>query len=214
MINPYFNTMRQSSEQNLSHDLVEEIIQMTGIDVYYIKVESISDPDFDRLFGENRFEKLRDTFVIEMYPRNFEQPYDGGDLYSKLGLTSNIRIIFEAAYRRFESVVGGRPREGDYIFLPVLTERSMAVIFKIMHVDVDDVEWNPQGTILKYTISCELSSFAHQDIETGIGAIDFSIPNGYNDTDLSGDVNADNNILQELGDMLINFDEEHPFGRP
>lgn len=210
--NPYFRNMTQKNEQDLSHDLVTEIIQMTGMDVYYIKMESVKSPDFDVLFGENRFEKLQDCFLIEMYPRNFEMPYEGNDLYSKLGLTMNRQVTFEVGYRRIEQVIGSRPREGDYIFIPAVTEREMSDIFKIMYVETDDIEWNPQGTILKYVLKCDQATFGHQELETGIANIDFSVPAFAETT--NGDPNAHNDLMQNLGNMFIDFDETHPFGKP
>lgn len=211
--NPHFRLYEQSTEQDLSHDLVEEVIQMAGMDVYYIKTESVSSPDFDRLFGENRFEKLDDCYLIEMYPRNIEMPFGGGgDLFSKMGLTMNQQITFEVAYRRFEKVVGSRPREGDYIFLPAFTPREMNDVFRVMYVETDDIEWHPQGTILKYIIKCERSSFSHQEINTGIENLDFSVPPELNMG--KNDPNNDSNLIQELGDVFIDFDEAHPFGKP
>lgn len=209
--NPYFRVYEQASEQDLSHDLVEEVIQMAGMDVYYIKTESVSSPEFDVLFGENRFEKLRDCYQIEMYPRNIEMPFGGGDLFTKMGLSMNQQVTFEVAYRRFESVVGTRPREGDYIFLPALTPREMNDVFKVMYVETDDVEWNPQGTILKYVIKCERSSFSHQEIDTGIEGLDFSIPPELNLG--KNDPNNDSDKIQELTEIFVDFDESHPFGR-
>lgn len=212
MLNPYFKNMRETSEIDLSHSLVEEVIQLTGMDVYYIKSEQVSSPDFDTIFGENRFEQLNTANLIEMYPRNFEMPFNGGDLFTKFGVSMNQQITFEVAYRRFERVIGGRPREGDYIFIPATTPREMNDIFKIQFVDTDDEVYNPQGTILKYVIKCERANFTHQELATGVARIDNSMPS--NSNELEGDREADNEALKELSDMFLNFDEQHPFGNP
>ena len=211
--NPYFKNMYQHNEQNLSHDLVEEFIQLAGMDVYYMKVEQLDSKDFDALFGQNRFEVLKDATPIEMYLRNFEQPYMGFDMYGQVGVSLNTQIVFEVGYRRFESMFDGmRPREGDYIFIPASTPREMNDMFKIMYVETDDEHWNPQGTILKYILKCERATFAHQELKTGVEDIDYSVDPEM--AELKGDPNADNELIQELGDMFIDFDEGHPFGKP
>jgi hypothetical protein len=211
-INPYFNHMADPAEQDVFHDLVIETIQLAGMDVYYIKTNQVNSPDFDRILGDNRFEELKDTYLIEMYPRNFETPYGGADMFSKFGFSMNQTVTFEVAYRRFEEVVGGRPLEGDYIFVPATSQRKMNDIFRIVYVEADSEQWFPLGTITKYAISCERATFAHQSIDSGIPALDNSMPPNANDG--GGDPNFDNNIFTELGNMFIDFDESNPFGRP
>lgn len=204
--------MHASNEQDLSHSLIEEIIQMAGIDVYYIKVENLKSEQWDILFGENRFEVLRDARLIEMYPVNFENPYMGGDLYEKLGLTMNQQITFEVAYRRFEQEFDGmRPREGDYIFIPAATEREMNDMFRIMYVETTEPNWYQQGTILRYTLKCERATYGHQELKTGVEGIDYSVGPGM--ADLQDDANADNEIIQDLTDIFIDFSENNPFGK-
>lgn len=210
--NPFFQHMTQRNEQDLSHDLVEEIIQMAGMDVQYIQMDNIGSDNWDQIMGENRFEILRDAKPIEMYLRNFESPYGGGDLYTKLGVSMAETLTLEVAYRRFEEVFGGRPREGDYVFIPATTPREMNDMFKVLYVETDEPEWNPQGTILRYILKCEKANFAHQELQTGVPGIDFSVDP--DSADGKGDPNFDNDKIQEISDMFIDFDENHPFGKP
>ena len=84
-------------------------------------------------------------------------------------------------------------------------------MFRIMYVETSEPNWYGQGTILRYTIKCERATFGHQELKTGVADIDFSIHPQM--ADLTDDANADNALIQEISDAIIDFSEDHPFGR-
>lgn len=206
-VNSYFDHVTQRNEQNLYHDLAEEMIQLSGIDVQYIKVENLRSDNYDPVFGENRFEKLNGAVTIEMYMKDFEQPLGGDDLYSKFGFTQAHTCTFVAGVRRFGDVMGMRPREGDYIYIPEWDYLGPDDIFRITKVDFVDAQWKALGSPVYYFIKCERAKFSHQEVNTDISDLDEDAVRKE-----MMDRNDDTDPLEEFGKAFIDFSEDNPFG--
>lgn len=209
--NPYFHHIDADNERELHHDLAAEMVQMAGINVYYVKATGLSG-EFDSLFGDNRFQTLEEATEIEMLLENMELPYGGGDIYSKFGLSMNQTATFIVAYKRFEEVFGTRPKEGDYIYIPLWNDRSPASIFRINYVDVDKYQYEPLGNPLYYQMSTERAKFSHETISTGLDELDAVGASLLNDDSVENDRAATNDLIEDLGDIFQQFDEQHPFG--
>ena len=206
-VNSYFDHVTQRNEQDLYHDLAEEMIQLSGIDVQYIKVENLRAENYDPVFGENRFEKMNGAVTIEMYMKDFEQPLGGDDLYSKFGFTQAHTCTFVAGVRRFGAVMGMRPREGDYIYIPEWDYLGPDDVFRITKVDFVDAQWKALGSPVYYFIKCERAKFTHQDVDTGISDLDEDAVRQE-----MMDRNDDTDPLEEFGKAFIDFSEDNPFG--
>lgn len=206
-VNNYFDHVTQRNEQDLYHDLAEEMIQLSGIDVQYIKVENLRAENYDPIFGENRFEKMNGAVTIEMYMKDFEQPLGGDDLYSKFGFTQAHTCTFVAGVRRFGSVMGMCPREGDYIYIPEWDYLGPDDIFRITKVDFVDAQWKALGSPVYYFIKCERAKFSHQEVNTGVPDLDEDAVRKE-----MVDRNDDTDPLEELGKAFIDFSEDNPFG--
>ena len=206
-VNNYFDHVTQRNEQDLYHDLAEEMIQLSGIDVQYIKVENLRAENYDPVFGENRFEKMNGAVTIEMYMKDFEQPLGGDDLYSKFGFTQAHTCTFVAGVRRFGAIMGMRPREGDYIYIPEWDYLGPDDVFRITKVDFVDAQWKALGSPVYYFIKCERAKFTHQDVDTGISDLDEDAVRKE-----MMDRNDDTDPLEEFGKAFIDFSEDTPFG--
>lgn len=214
-LNPYFNHVGQTNEQDLYHDLAIELIQLSGIEVCYIRVDATTDGNFDAIFGENRFENLNNYTKIEMYLKDMEQPYESGDMYSKFGLYTPDRCTFLVSLRRFEEIYNGnRPREGDYIYIPSWDKRGPDDIFRVTYTDVETGQFKALGNSIFYFIRAERAKYNHQNVNTGLPVIDQGTPAPSQDGLVDNDTNAQNDPLKELGDLLIDFSESNPFGEP
>lgn len=209
--NKYFNHYTAHNEQDLYHDLATEMIQMAGMDVHYIKVENLKDENYDPILGENRFETLKESTVIEMYLKDYEQPYQGDDFYSKFGLSQPHTCTLLVGVRRFHDMTGHRPREGDYVYLPKTDFLGPDDIFRIHKVDATDMQWKALGSPVYYFLKCERAKFDHQNLEGVHPDLDRSLQDH---SDVSKDRNDDSDPLQDLTDMLIDFSESNPFGAP
>lgn len=212
-VSPYFKHIDASNEQDLYHDLAIEMVQLAGIDVHYIPVEQFGD-NYDEVFGENRFEFLGQSTVIEMYLKDMEQPYVNDDFYAKFGLAQPNACSFLVAIRRFDAEFGHRPREGDYIYIPTWGKLGPDDIFRIQKVDVTDYQVMALGSPVYYFIKAERAKYNHQIVQTGESILDDGAAEMLNNNSVVNDTNADNDVIQELSNNFINFDEKNPFGNP
>lgn len=209
--NPYFNHTGAVNEQDLYHDLATEMIQLAGMDVRYLKVESINDANYDPILGENRFEELEEATIIEMYLKDYEQPYAGDDFYAKFGLSQPHTCTLLVGVRRFMDELGHRPREGDYVYIPKTDFLGPDDLFRIHKVDFVDAQWKALGSPVYFFLRCERAKFTHQDLTGADTELDADL---MTKEDVRNDRNDDSDPLQELGDLLIDFNEKNLFGEP
>jgi hypothetical protein len=135
--NKYFNFHSQRSrtaEQQLIDDLLNESVEIYGMDVYYIVRES--EDYFDPLFGEDPLAYFERAYSIPMYVVDVENYRGEGEFLSKFGLEARQGANFIMTSKHFKRSVPEaltiRPREGDLIWVPVFTK-----LFEIKFVDQD-----------------------------------------------------------------------------
>ena len=214
--NPYFEHTSATVEQSLHHDLAKEIIQLSGVDCHYIKVEQVESDDFSEIFGENRFQKFlsQNTTVIEMYMDNFEQPFEGGNMFSKFGFQTTDTITLVVAKKRAEELLGEVPRVGDYVYLPIFSDgKRPNKLLRITYIDTQKQQFQTLGDPLFYHLSCEVTTFSHEDYNTGTP---LDVESLTNETNVSTDNDplSQNTDFETLEDVFLNFDEDNPFGTP
>jgi hypothetical protein len=141
-----------------------------GHDVQYLPRESW-DGD-DTIFGEQRNSKFNRAYTLEMYLANVEGYEGDGDFFSKFGLeirdTSNFIVSRRAFERYVPSTIARRPREGDLIFVPVMTK-----IFEVKFVEEELMFFSlGKRTPYIYELRCELFRYNNESIDTGIEDLD------------------------------------------
>lgn len=150
---------------------------MYGQDVYYLPRTIVNE---DTIFGDDIPSSFNSSYQIEMYIENTEG-FDGeGDLFTKFGVEIRDQATFVMARRRWDQTVssynneidGGRPREGDLIFLPM--SRSL---FQIMHVEHEQPFYQ-LNNLYAYKMRAELFEYNDENIDVGVDAID-SIEDDY-----------------------------------
>jgi hypothetical protein len=168
--NLYFSDAVRS-EQYLYEDIVIESLKMYGQDVYYLPRDIVNE---DTIFGDDVPSRFNSSHKIEMYIENIEG-FDGdGDLFTKFGVEIRDQATFVVARRRWTQTVGRydneinsvRPLEGDLIYIPL--SRSL---FQIMHVEHEQPFYQ-LSNLPTYKLRCELFEYNHEDLDTGIEAID------------------------------------------
>lgn len=208
--NLYFNNFGHFGQQRLIEDLIIESIKMYGYDVYYIPRTLVKEDD---LFGEDVLSKFENAYQLEMYIKNVEGFEGEGTFLSKFNVEIRDEITFTISVRRFTEEVDSyemirqeddniivRPLEGDLIYLPLT-----GGLFEIKFVD-DVPVFYQMGELQMYDLRCELFEYSHEELDTGIPAIDdiqtrqSSIMQNFELKleDSSG------NILMESGDTIIN----------
>lgn len=206
--NVFFNHAVKS-EQFLYEDLVIEAMEIYGLDVYYIprtikKLDNILNEDIASEFG--------DAYMITMYLEDLTDGYGGEQtIMSKFGLeirdTSNW-VVAKRSWENFigiqnNTVVSGRPNEGDLIYIPLTS--SFHEIKFVEH----ESPFYQLGNIFVYKLQCETFEYGNEKFDTGIDEID-----GIEDTYAysQGMLISDGNGIQFLPEedvrQLVGYNED------
>lgn len=114
--NKYFDNLYNKNEQDTFVDIVQESIQIHGVNILYI-VRDIE--DFDSLLREERLSVFRTTYEVEAYVQNNGQNTNMQKYMSKFGFRfeENTEIVISA--KSWDELGTGlaQPREGDYIYI-------------------------------------------------------------------------------------------------
>jgi hypothetical protein len=163
-VNPIFNQVDIVNEQNLVSDVVSEVIQIHGVNFYYIKRDSVNE---DTIFNERTLVEFRDSFLIEMYIETANGWAGEGDFLSKFGLEIKDQLITHVSIERFQYETGmDQPLAGDLLYFPLADK-----MFSITFIE-DDVPFFQLGKQYIYKITTELFDFSHEVIDTGLEFID------------------------------------------
>ena len=162
--NLYFQNTTSHAEQELINSLTSEVIQIHGLDVFYIPRTLVKE---DVLLGEDVLSKFSTAYEIEMYLKTTEAFGGEGDLVSKFGLDVRDEVIFTVHKDRFELATDmAKPLEGDLVFLPISKG-----LFEIKFVEHEQPFYQA-GKNYSFDITCELYQYSEEQLETGIADID------------------------------------------
>ena len=162
--NLYFQNVSSHAEQELINSLTSEVIQIHGLDVFYLPRTLVKE---DLLMGEDVLSKFSTVYEIEMYLKSTEGFGGEGDLVSKFGLDVRDEVIFTVHRDRFELATDmSKPLEGDLIYLPVNKG-----LFEIKFVEHEQPFYQ-SGKNYSFDITCELFQYAEEQLDTGVSEID------------------------------------------
>ena len=162
--NLYFQNVSSQAEQELINSLTSEVIQIHGLDVFYLPRTLVKE---DLLMGEDVLSKFSTVYEIEMYLKSTEGFGGEGDLVSKFGLDVRDEVIFTVHRDRFELATDmSKPLEGDLIYLPINKG-----LFEIKFVEHEQPFYQ-SGKNYSFDITCELFQYAEEQLDTGVSEID------------------------------------------
>ena len=162
--NLYFQNVTSHAQQELINSLTSEVIQIHGMNVFYIPRTIVKE---DLLLGEDVLSKFSTAYEIEMYLKSTEGFGGEGDLVSKFGLDVRDEVIFTVHKDRFElSTDMLKPLEGDLLFLPMNKG-----LFEIKFVEHEQPFYQA-GKNYSFDLTCELYQFSEEQLDTGIADID------------------------------------------
>ena len=162
--NLYFNNVESHSEQELLNSLTSEVIQVHGMNVYYIPRTIIKE---DPLLSEDVLSKFSKAYEVEMYLQSVEGFGGEGDLVSKFGLDVRDEVIFTVHVDRFNLATDmDKPLEGDLVFLPINKG-----LFEVKFVEHEQPFYQA-GKNYSFDITCELYQYSQEQLETGIVGVD------------------------------------------
>ena len=142
-------------QQELINDLTREVIEINGLEVYYVIRENSTGKD--TIYNEEPTARFLNARKVEMYintPEGFE---GAGDLVSKFGLDVVDELILIVNRERFvDEVKLGTPREGDLIYLPLGKG-----LFEIKFVE-HEKPFYQLGKNQVYEMTCELYRYNNE----------------------------------------------------
>lgn len=200
-----FSSFHRECEQNLVDGLIEECIQVHGINVYYIPRTLVNE---DYLFGEDPISSFDDGFEIEMYLETFDQ-YDGdGDLLSRFGLHIKDQATLTVHATRFTTETEmDKPLEGDLIYMPL-----SKVILEVKFVEHEE-QFYALGRNYQFKLQCQLFEYSREDFNTGIEDVDIITDNlDDSEGEVGQDLYGDQSELESEGDAAVDNNETHLFG--
>ena len=159
-LNPFFLQGSQS-EQRLVQSLINEQLQIYGIDVIYLPRKILSK---DEILTEVQSSTFNDNYAIEAYINTYEGYSGAGDIMTKFGMSLKDELTVTISKERFEDFISTfladlpasereiatRPCEGDLIFFP-LGQR----VFEIKFVEHEQPFYQ-LGKNYVYQLKCEL----------------------------------------------------------
>lgn len=228
VVNPYFNYNNTRSEQNLTEELIIEMIQIYGLDVYYVPRTIAL---LNRLLLEDISTKFEYAIPIEAYVKSSEG-YDGEyEIISRFGIQQEKRITLMISQKRWDEEYNitkanisnnksyefdqVRPMEGDLIYVPMLKK-----IFQIEMVRHETVFYD-LGSLYTYDLQCEVFDFSAEEFNTGNVEIDditthFDSNIAVNEEDTVVEEELTSKINEELDRLLTkmpNTKVNNPFNK-
>lgn len=212
----YFNHYEQFGEIALYDSLVQESIQISGIDVSYIRR---TDFEIDPVLYEPRASVFEHGFMIEAnIPDNLMNWEGQGTTMNQFGITiqNQGNILFSKTrweqIQRERAAKGlwtiDRPYEGDLIYFGYGHKKYTNTLFIINQVDFSDMSWQ-MGRNFVYRCLCSLYSPSHNEM---VKMSEFDLSQQVDDAIESEEVIRQNDNIDVIGKTLEVFSEKHPFG--
>ena len=166
------------SEQNLIQSLVNEQLQMYGVEVHYLPRTYATTNKVIKEVVESEF---KNAHPLEAYIDNYEGYTGQGTILSKFGIENRDDLQLIISKERFENYISPltrdltgielntRPKEGDLIYFP-LGDR----LFEIKFVEHEQPFYQLKKTYV-YELRCELFRYEDEVIDTDITEIDDEI---------------------------------------
>ena len=173
-LNPFFLQGSQS-EQRLVQSLINEQLQIYGVEVTYIPRKFVRKQTIIKEVQSSAFD---DNFLLEAYVNTYEGYGGQGDIMTKFGVSLRDELTLTISKERFEDFISPflesdedyelstRPREGDIIFFPL-----GARLFEVKFVEHEEPFYQ-LGKNYVYQLKCELFEYEDEVIDTGIDIID------------------------------------------
>ncbi|CAM0000724.1 head closure Hc2 [Vibrio phage D480] len=210
LVNPHFNWMNHTNEQNLADMLVAESIINRGVECVYIRrtMENV-----DLVFGEDPLSRFTSHFRMALYVESFDGWDGDGDWFSKFGFQVNDEMDVCINPRLFiQQGDGNNPLMGDLIYFPAANG-----LFEISWVEKEN-PWYQAGALPMRKLKMTKFVYSGEEIalerpEAVIDSID-DILNFGEDTDEMIDIDRINalndtwDIGNEQGEEMAQIEDE------
>lgn len=212
----FFNHLEFQGEVSLYDSLVQESIQISGFDVFYIRR---TEYEVDPVLQEPKASVFETAFKIEAnIPDNLMNWEGQGSIINQFGITiqNQGNILFSKT--RWEQIQKerekqglwtiDRPYEGDLIYFGYGYKKFNNTLFIINQVDFSDANWQ-MGRNFVYRCMCSLYSITHNEM---VLVDENDLTKQLDDAMESENVIRQNDNIDTIGSALQEFSEKHPFG--
>lgn len=170
MANPYLN-FRETIEQDLVEDLIDEAIDIHSEQFYYIPRKLVS---VDDILGEDRLSEFKTAYPIDAYLESVPNLEGQGMVIQQFGTLIDYTANLIITIRKWKDLVGkfgqiilpNRPCEGDLLYYPL-----GGGLFEIKFVDTKN-PYAQLGKFYVYRLTIESFQYNSEKIDTGIKEID------------------------------------------
>ena len=173
-----------------------ETIKINGIDAYYIP--NVNESARDLLYGEDPLKKFNAAYPLELYITNVDGYEGEREFFSKFGLEirNNMSVIIsKRSFARWVPQTYVRPREGDLVYVPFLSQRGE--LYEIKYVNYSEAFY-VLGNKYPYFYKLELEKFKYsqETIDVGIEDVDnVVVQDAYNITLVMTANTSSNNFI-------------------
>ena len=182
VLNPFFQ-QGSTNEQNLVQSLINEQLQIYGVNVHYMPRKYANSNTIIKEVIESKFD---DAYPIEAYVESFDGYGENPTLLSKFGIQATNELTLTISRDRFETYISPlmknesdvristRPNEGDLVYFPY--GRRLFEIKLVEH----EKPFYQLGKGYTYELQCELLEYEDEILDTSIDEVDTTIQNeGY-----------------------------------
>lgn len=170
MANPYLN-FRETVEQDLVEDLINEAIDIHSEQFYYIPRKLVS---VDDILGEDRLSEFKTAYPIDAYLESVPNLEGQGMMIQQFGAMIDYTANLVISIKKWKELIGhfgqtilpNRPCEGDLMYYPL-----GGGLFEIKFVDTKN-PYAQLGKFYVYRLTIESFQYNSEKIDTGIDAID------------------------------------------
>ena len=176
-VNSYFDAKGYDNERTLVADIVEESIQISGFDVYYIpRIYGT----YDKILGEDNKASFGTAIPIEIYLDDHSGPRGPSDMLSKFGFELKEDYMVSMSPRRFLEEIASKnipgiyniPREGDLIFMDLKGGSMNNFILLEIKFWENEKPHYQLGRDTYWELQCEAFRYNNEVFNTGIILLD------------------------------------------
>jgi hypothetical protein len=175
--NLYINSKGYANERTLVQDIIEEAIQISGFDIYYIpRIYS----NYDKILGEDTRSTFGTAIALEAYLEDFSGPKGKSEILSKFGFEIRDSYTFSISPRRFREEVANKgienitsiPREGDLLFIDLKeNEENTFILLEIKFFENEQPHYQ-LGRDNYWKLETEMYRYSNEVFNTGIPTLD------------------------------------------
>ena len=191
-----FNNFGVAKEADMHRQFQVEVTEKFGIEAYYLKKTT---ENIEKIFGEDDTMRYNHAVKIMILPQNAEDYEAGGDQFFQFGMTITDQLIVDIEQKTFQTATGlTQPREHDLVYIPLF-----GIWFQINFKN-DDTMWYVNGQLFLFELKLEMWQYSHEEISTGVAAVDTEAPSDSNTVESDNDVIDD---YEEAHNLIDDFDD-------